>query len=109
VLKRLGLNRLSKLEPLEPPNRYCRRHPGELIHLDIKTLGRFSKPGKRTLGLGAGHRTRGAGLEACSAPPPAATTTPTGQELSCVSQLPDRVARHHSAVGGAVPRRGQAS
>src|ERR671917_1498973 len=34
VLKRLGLNRSSKLEPLEPPNRYCRRHPGELIHID---------------------------------------------------------------------------
>lgn len=30
VLKRLGLQRLSKLEPPEPPSRYCRRHPGEL-------------------------------------------------------------------------------
>ena len=30
VLQRLRLNRLSKLEPPEPPNRYCRRHPGEL-------------------------------------------------------------------------------
>jgi len=28
VLKRLGLHRLSRLEPPEPPNRYCRRHPG---------------------------------------------------------------------------------
>src|SRR5690349_14896270 len=27
VLKRLRLNRLSMLEPPEPPNRYCRRHP----------------------------------------------------------------------------------
>ena len=44
VLKRLGLNRLSKLEPLEPPNRYCRRHPGELIHIDVKKLGRFTGP-----------------------------------------------------------------
>jgi transposase len=64
VLKRLGLNRLSKLEPLEPPNRYCRRHPGELIHLDIKTLGRFSKPGKRVRGQGPGRRSAGAGWEA---------------------------------------------
>jgi transposase len=64
VLKRLGLNRLSKLEPLEPPNRYCRRHPGELIHLDIKTLGRFSKPGKRVLGNGPGRHTNKAGWEA---------------------------------------------
>src|SRR5690348_4761046 len=39
VLKRLGLNRLSRLEPLEPPNRYCRRHPGELVHVDVKKLG----------------------------------------------------------------------
>ncbi len=45
VLKRLGLNRLSRLEPPEPPNRYCRRHPGELIHIDIKKLGRFKRPG----------------------------------------------------------------
>ena len=45
VLKRQGLNRLSRLEPPEPPNRYCRRHPGELIHIDIKKLGRFTQPG----------------------------------------------------------------
>ena len=45
VLARLGLNRLSRLEPLEPPNRYCRRHAGELVHLDIKKLGRFDRPG----------------------------------------------------------------
>jgi len=50
VLKRLGLNRLWKLEPPEPPNRYCRRHPGELIHVDIKKFGRFDRPGKRALG-----------------------------------------------------------
>jgi transposase InsO family protein len=45
VLKRQGLSRLSRLEPPEPPNRYCRRHPGELIHIDIKKLGRFDRPG----------------------------------------------------------------
>lgn len=45
VLKRLGLNRLSRLEPPEPPNRYCRRHPGELIHIDVKKLGKFRRPG----------------------------------------------------------------
>jgi transposase len=44
VLKRIGLNRLSKLQPPEPPNRYCRRHPGELIHIDIKKLGRSTNP-----------------------------------------------------------------
>ena len=64
VLARLGLNRLSRLEAPEPANRYCRRHPGELIHLDIKTLGRFARPGKRRLGEGPGRHTRQAGWEA---------------------------------------------
>ena len=50
VLKRLGLNRLSRLEPPEPPNRYERRRPGELIHVDIKKLGRFDRPGHRVTG-----------------------------------------------------------
>src|SRR5207302_3740397 len=45
VLKRLGLNRLWKLGPPEPPNRYCRRHAGELVHVDVKKLGRFRRPG----------------------------------------------------------------
>jgi transposase InsO family protein len=50
VLARLGLNRLSRLEPPEPPNRYQRRAPGELVHLDIKQLGRFERPGHRVTG-----------------------------------------------------------
>lgn len=52
VLARLGLNRLSRLEPLEPANRYERRRPGELIHLDIKKLTRFVRPGHRVTGRG---------------------------------------------------------
>ena len=63
VLARLGLNRLSRLEPPEPANRYCRRHPGELVHLDIKKLGRFRTPGHRVTGRGQG-RTHKAGWEA---------------------------------------------
>jgi transposase InsO family protein len=51
-LKRLGLGKRSRLEPVEPPNRYERRHPGELVHVDIKKLGRISV-------LGAGHRMLG--------------------------------------------------
>ena len=59
VLARLGLNRLSRLEPPEPPNRYCRRHPGELIHVDTKKLGRFTRPGVRvTGGFGPGYHAR---------------------------------------------------
>ncbi|MFN8034115.1 MAG: IS481 family transposase [Mycobacterium sp.] len=64
VLARLGLNRLSRLEPPEPANRYARRHAGELIHVDIKTLGRFARPGKRALGPGPGRKSAGAGWEA---------------------------------------------
>jgi transposase InsO family protein len=52
VLKRLGLHRLSRLEPPEPPNRYERRHPGELVHLDIKKLSRFVRAGHRVTGRG---------------------------------------------------------
>jgi transposase InsO family protein len=51
-LKRIGLGKRSRLEPPEPPNRYERRHPGELVHVDIKQLGRISS-------LGAGHRVVG--------------------------------------------------
>jgi transposase InsO family protein len=66
VLKRLGLNRLWRLEPPEPPNRYCRRHPGELIHIDIKKLGRFDRPGHRMTGKHAGyHHTQKMGWEYC--------------------------------------------
>lgn len=59
VLVRLGLNRLCRLEPPEPPTRYRRRHPGEFIHSDIKTLGRFHRRGHRATGTGT--RNRGAG------------------------------------------------
>src|SRR6201986_5030703 len=45
ILHRLGLNRLSALEPAEPVRRYDRECPGELIHIDIKKLGRISSVG----------------------------------------------------------------
>ncbi len=64
VLARIGLNHLSRLEPPEPPNRYCRRHPGELIHIDVKKLGRFNKPGHRATGRGPGNHNRNVGWEA---------------------------------------------
>lgn len=63
VLARLGLNRLSRLEPPEPANRYCRDRPGELIHIDIKKLGRFDRPGHRATGTRTGNRNRGAGWD----------------------------------------------
>ncbi len=50
VLRRLGLNRIRDLEPAEPVRRYERETPGEMIHIDIKKLGRFDKIGHRITG-----------------------------------------------------------
>ena len=55
VLLREGLGKRSRLEPPEPVNRYERRHPGELVHIDIKKLGRITVPGHRVLGRGPGR------------------------------------------------------
>ncbi|MFO1188090.1 MAG: IS481 family transposase [Alphaproteobacteria bacterium] len=68
VLKRLGLNRLKALDPAAPVRRYQREHPGELIHIDIKKLGRFERPGHRVTGDRTGQSTgrasgRGVGWE----------------------------------------------
>ena len=62
VLQRIGLGKLPRLEPPEPPNRYERRHPGELMHIDVKKLG--------TIRGGGGHRVTG------RAPAAAITATP---------------------------------
>jgi transposase InsO family protein len=51
-LKRIGLGKRSRLSPPEPPNRYERARPGELVHLDVKKLGRFRSAGHRALGRG---------------------------------------------------------
>ena len=50
ILRRLGLNLLNALEPAEPLRRYERERPGELIHLDIKKLGKFDQIGHRITG-----------------------------------------------------------
>ena len=49
-LKRIGLGKRSRLEPPEPPNRYERKRPGELVHVDVKKLGRILRPGHRVTG-----------------------------------------------------------
>lgn len=51
-LKRIGLGKRSRLEPPEPPNRYELPRPGQLVHVDVKKLGRISV-------RGAGHRVTG--------------------------------------------------
>lgn len=64
VLKRLGLNKLKMLEPAEPVRRYEREHPGELIHIDIKKLGKFNRIGHRITGDRTGQsNSRGIGWE----------------------------------------------
>ena len=55
-LKRIGLGKRSRLTPPEPPNRYERSRPGELVHVDVKKLGRFLRPGHRVTGRGAYRR-----------------------------------------------------
>ncbi len=50
VLLRVGLGKLSRLAPPEPPNRYERRHAGELLHVDVKKLGRIAGVGHRISG-----------------------------------------------------------
>jgi transposase InsO family protein len=63
ILKRLGLNRIAALEPAAPVRRYEREKPGEMIHLDIKKLGRFARAGHRVTGDRQGCRSKGAGWE----------------------------------------------
>jgi transposase InsO family protein len=51
VLRREGLGKRSRLDPLEPPNRYERLRPGELVHIDVKKLPRIvGGPGHRITG-----------------------------------------------------------
>jgi transposase InsO family protein len=50
VLLRIGLGKLSRLEPPEPPNRYERARPGELVHVDVKKLGVITGVGHRISG-----------------------------------------------------------
>jgi transposase InsO family protein len=50
ILARAGLNRLSKLEPAAVIRRYERARPGELLHLDVKKLGRITRIGHRITG-----------------------------------------------------------
>ncbi len=66
-VKRLGLNRLEVLDPKPPVQRYEHERPGDLVHLDIKRLSRFWRPGHRMTGSrlgqseGAGYQDNGSG------------------------------------------------
>ena len=60
ILTRIGMGRLGRLG-MEPAERYERARPGELVHIDVKKLGRIARPGHRVLGrqsAGGHHRRR---------------------------------------------------
>ena len=64
ILMRHGLNRWRDLEPVEPVIRYERDKPGELVHIDIKKLGKFNRVGHRITGDRHGQsNARGIGWE----------------------------------------------
>jgi len=63
VLARAGLNRLRLLEPRPVMQRYEWPHAGDLLHLDIKPLGRIRGIGHRFLGRQVHPQTRGGGWE----------------------------------------------
>ena len=63
ILKRAGLSRIKDLEPAEPVRRYERPRPGDMLHLDIKKLGRFAIPGHRATGTRQNCRNQGAGWD----------------------------------------------
>ncbi len=62
ILRRRKLSRMRDLEPRPPVLRYEHAAPGDLLHLDIKKLGRIAKPGHRVTGNLA-DRTRRVGWE----------------------------------------------
>jgi len=59
ILRRAGLGRLRSLEPTEPVVRYERERPGELLHVDVKKLGRIDGAGHRVTGRRTGKKRRG--------------------------------------------------
>jgi len=62
ILRRAGLNRLRSLDPPPPVVRYEHKHPGDLVHFDIKRLARIRKPGHRVTG-DRSKESRGVGWE----------------------------------------------
>ena len=58
ILTRIGMGKLGRLG-LEPPSRYQRSRPGELLHVDVKKLGRIIRPGHRVTGRRNDRRDQG--------------------------------------------------
>ena len=62
ILQQAGWGRLKSLEPTQPARRYERNHPGQLLHLDIKKLGKIAGLGHR-ITRDKRRRARGVGWE----------------------------------------------
>ena len=91
VCRGRGLSRLDAIEPKPPRPRYERDAPGEIVHIDIKKLGRFYRPGHRVTGVFPGHpRSDGAGYEF------AHVAIDDHSRIAHVDILPDET--RHSAV-----------
>jgi transposase InsO family protein len=89
ILHRAGLNRLRSLDPPPPVVRYEHKHPGDLIHFDIKRLARIRKPGHRVTG-DRRKESRGVGYEYLH------VAIDDHSRIAYSAILPDQT--HHSAM-----------
>jgi len=108
VLRRAGLSRWRELAPQPPLVRYEREHPGEILHLDTKKLGRIGLPGHRVTGIRC-HRTRGIGWEYVhvaidDASRLAWVGMAEDEQKGTVTQCLERVVAHYRAHGVRIQR-----
>ena len=108
-MKRLGLSRLKSLEPPVPVVRYERAAAGELLHIDIKKLGRIDGVGHRISGDRTKNRNRGIGWDTVHlaiddhSRVSFAQVLPDETALSCVQFLRQAVA-HYASLGVRIER-----
>ncbi|VDL05021.1 transposase [Bordetella pertussis] len=108
VLARAGLSHLADLEPAEPVVRYEHQAPGDLLHIDIKKLGRIQRPGHRvtgnrrdTVGGPAGTSSSWPSMTTPAWPSP--TSPPDERFPSAVQFLKDAVA-YYQRLGVTIQR-----
>ena len=97
VLKRVGLGKLSRLDPPQPANRYEHRRPGALLHVDIKKLGRILSPGHRVVGHRRSQKKVGAKRLGAAGWEFVHVCVDDATRLAYAEVLPDE--RGHSAAG----------
>jgi transposase InsO family protein len=108
-MKRAGLSRLSALQPPEPVRRYERAAPGELLHIDIKKLGRIKGIGHRITGDRTQNRNPGIGWDAVHlaiddhSRVSFASIKPDETAFSCVQFLQQAVA-YYASLGVRIDR-----